>query len=573
MSTPIARPLLLAAMTLVALSGCADPDAPPHGPSPLAAGDLRVVETDLSAAERTARYVQIRDAAAGRGIDHTAFLLGGIAHAETNLAHCWSEATWACQGPNSADCGGGPVIAGAADGPCSSQQGGLGMFQFDAGTYTDTLNTYSSDVLTVAGNVSHALDFVVNMVRRSTYTTNAATNEQALQWVINFDINNATLRDQWIKTVTRYYNGCQPTSSCWNQRYSHYNSSLQTVIDETGLPFWQVATTPVDRQPTGWLDAVGCESIGGWAQDPDAPEQPIDVHVYFGGASGSGAPGTPVRADIARDDLCGAIGSCDHGFVTLSPLSLFDGNAHPIHAYGISVPGPNNAELSGSPHDLTCPPTLPDGVRRHVVNPDSLAAWALDTFNDRLPVSEAAAAAVPVGDDLPATPTLVRADDGTPEVWVLDGPWRRHVPSGAVMAAWRFDWAAIQLRPAAEVYALAVGPTWRPRPVRVDAEGAVWVIDAPAPVDNANNGEEPDAGGQGDDAGVGGEDAGVPGDDRKDVGGPGGADADPVDGVNQTLPPPIVKDACAAAAPAGQPTVMGGLLLAVAVVLGLALRR
>ena len=27
------------------------------------------------------------------------------------------------------------------------------------------------------------------------------------------DINNATLRDQWIKTVLRYYNGCQPTWS------------------------------------------------------------------------------------------------------------------------------------------------------------------------------------------------------------------------------------------------------------------------------------------------------------------------------------------------------------------------
>ncbi len=200
------------------------------------------VEAYLTLAQRMARYAQIRDAAATRGIDHTAYLLAGIAYAETNLAHCWSEATWACEGPNSADCGGGPVIAGAADGPCSDQQGGLGMFQFDAGTFTDTLNKYGADVLTVAGNTSHAIDYVINMVKISDYTTNAETNDKALAWINSFDINNGTLRDQWIKTVTHYYNGCKPSYSCWSQRYSHYNSSLQTVVDETGLPFWVVNT-------------------------------------------------------------------------------------------------------------------------------------------------------------------------------------------------------------------------------------------------------------------------------------------------------------------------------------------
>src|SRR5689334_19634626 len=77
------------------------------------------------------RYEQIREAARARGMTN-AFLLAGIANDETNLAMCWSEATWACQGPASPDCGGGPIIAGSADGPCGNQQGGLGMFQFDA---------------------------------------------------------------------------------------------------------------------------------------------------------------------------------------------------------------------------------------------------------------------------------------------------------------------------------------------------------------------------------------------------------------------------------------------------------
>ena len=128
------------------------------------------------------------------------------------------------------------------------------MFQFDAGTFTDTLNTYGSDVLTVAGNTSHALDYVINMVKISAYTTNAGTDAKALQWVIDFDLSNSTLRDQWIKTVTHYYNGCQPGWSCWSQRYNHYNDSLQTVIDETGLPFWVVNTCVAETEVCNGVD-------------------------------------------------------------------------------------------------------------------------------------------------------------------------------------------------------------------------------------------------------------------------------------------------------------------------------
>src|SRR5688500_16744284 len=88
---------------------------PVNGPGPVA----------LTTAQRKARAEIIRDTAAASGMTNGA-LLAGIGEVETNFAHCWSEATWACQGPASASCGGGPVIAGAADGPCSYQQGGLG---------------------------------------------------------------------------------------------------------------------------------------------------------------------------------------------------------------------------------------------------------------------------------------------------------------------------------------------------------------------------------------------------------------------------------------------------------------
>src|SRR4051812_19115876 len=87
--------------------------------------------SNLTAAARRDRAAHLRDVSASRGITN-GWLLAGIGNAETQLSHCWSELTWACKGPVSEDCNGGPVVAGAGDGPCSLKQGGLGMFQFDA---------------------------------------------------------------------------------------------------------------------------------------------------------------------------------------------------------------------------------------------------------------------------------------------------------------------------------------------------------------------------------------------------------------------------------------------------------
>ncbi len=433
---------------------------------------------------------QIRDAAAARGIDRTAYLLAGIAQAETGLAHCWSEAQWACQGPASPDCGGGPVIAGAGDGPCANLQGGLGMFQFDGGTHQQTLARDGEGILTVAGNVDRAITFVVDMVRRSAYTRGAGDNELALRWIANFDPNDAGLRDAWIRTVTHYYNGCRPDFGCWNQRYAHYSDSLQHVVDETGYDFWVAG--PRDALPVGHLDAADCAGARGWAHDLDGPQAALDVHVYFGGPAGPDARGVSVRADVHRDDLCEAIDSCAHGFSLPTPLSLHDGQPHPVHAYGIGFDGGGNAELADSPRQLQCPPTVPDGVRRHVVDEDSYAAWRLDAWWDRLPAPQEAVEERTEGIPMPASPRLIRAE-GDPGVFVVDGAYRRHVTL-AGMQGWRFDWDAIEDVPLEDRDVYSAGPPWRERPTEVvGADGRVWIIDEPLPVIEEEAG--PDAGG------------------------------------------------------------------------------
>ncbi|HJL19489.1 MAG TPA: MopE-related protein, partial [Sandaracinaceae bacterium LLY-WYZ-13_1] len=243
------RPLV--ALLALPLAGCLG-----H-PEDAGFDDVGKGQSLLTASERRMRAAQIRDAARANGIEQ-GWLLAGIADAETRMSHCWSELTWACMGPNSPDCGGGPVVAGAGDGPCSLREGGLGMFQFDAGTFEDTLAREGDRVLSIAGNVAAAVDFVVRMVIRSAYVPGVDTRAQAIDWINGVRIDNGRW-DAWIRTVTHYYNGCAPSYSCFSSRYAHYRDNTTGVFHEMGADFWAVAndyaaeyvsqTFPLAREP------------------------------------------------------------------------------------------------------------------------------------------------------------------------------------------------------------------------------------------------------------------------------------------------------------------------------------
>lgn len=193
--------------------------------------------SNLTTAQRRERAEHLRNVSASRGITN-GWLIAGIGNAETQLSHCWSELTWACKGPASDDCGGGPVVAGAGDGPCSLKQGGLGMFQFDAGTFSQTLNKYGSDVLTVDGNIDNAIDYVLNMVIGSKYIPSVTNETQAKAWLNDLTVGSADYKI-WIKTVTHYYNGCVPGScSVYSSRYAHYDESTRDIYSEMGQDFW-----------------------------------------------------------------------------------------------------------------------------------------------------------------------------------------------------------------------------------------------------------------------------------------------------------------------------------------------
>lgn len=192
----------------------------------------------LTQAQRKARAEIIRDSAAAKGMTNAA-LLAGIGEVETNFAHCWSEATWACQGPASSSCGGGPVIAGASDGPCSQQQGGLGMFQFDAGTYSQTIATYGPSIVTMQGNVDAVIPFLVTRAIESVDGVNSEA--EALAWMNSIKIQDGDAQyEKWLYFVAWRYNGCKGCTTQINK----YRNGTNKLRDEFGPDFWRI--TPAE---------------------------------------------------------------------------------------------------------------------------------------------------------------------------------------------------------------------------------------------------------------------------------------------------------------------------------------
>ncbi len=215
---------------------------------------------------RQDRLVLIRDTAAQMGL-YNAALVGGIAVSETNLAHCWSEATYACQGPSSPSCDNGPIIAGSADGPCSSMQGGLGMFQLDAGTWTDTLTTYGDAILTAAGNTAQAVSFVADKVMLD--VPGITSWLAAVDWINRvLLVAGDPVTEQWASLLACRYNGCCAASALCSSRADAYRDHAIELTSEQGVAFWQTADRCAQLPSDGVIDErTVCYVAGG---DPRA---------------------------------------------------------------------------------------------------------------------------------------------------------------------------------------------------------------------------------------------------------------------------------------------------------------
>jgi hypothetical protein len=214
---------------LVACGGAADPVSPAH----------------------RERLALIRDTAAQMGV-HNAALIAGIAVSETQLAHCWSEATYACMGPDTAACG-GPIIAGSADGPCAAMQGGLGLFQLDAGTWADTLARYGDAILTVEGNTAQAVAFVIGAVMRD--APGATDWLAAASWLDGVPlVVDDPVMARWAQFAACRYNGCCAATALCGQRADAYRDHALDLVDALGAPFWRTADRCAVLPADGLID-------------------------------------------------------------------------------------------------------------------------------------------------------------------------------------------------------------------------------------------------------------------------------------------------------------------------------
>ncbi len=144
-----------------------------------------------------------------------------------------------------------------------------------------------------------------------------------------------------------------PSTVCSGQSFTQ-TSNCGTTRVSTGTK-----SCPPPAQPAiGNFDGVNAStcSVTGWAFDPDASSQSIDVHVYRDASAFSGGSILAVcSANTSRPDVNSAHGiSGNHGFSCNLPASYKGTGAHNLYIHAIDVSGNPNNVINSSPKSLSC---------------------------------------------------------------------------------------------------------------------------------------------------------------------------------------------------------------------------
>jgi hypothetical protein len=272
-----------------------------------------------------------------------------------------------------------------------------------------------------------------------------------------------------------------------------------------------VAAEARAADPTGALDEADCTHIAGWAQDPDEPARPVEVHLYFDGPAGTqGVVAFSIgQANLRRADLCDSVG-CDHGFDIPTPFGLIDDRGHTVFAYAIDTSGSGTNPELAEPRGLTCTPNVPPSTKRKIADETTFAAWGFDLFRDVLNVRDDVLDKMPNGPEVSGAPVVIKGDAAA-DVYLVDGSARHKVPGAEGMRNWRFDASKVQVRTAAEVNALTDASPLRTRPWLAKGAGATIYL-----LYSLNDAIGPDAGGPAPSASAGttGEPAAAPAKDE-----------------------------------------------------------
>jgi hypothetical protein len=133
-------------------------------------------------------------------------------------------------------------------------QGGLGMFQFDAGTYAETLALYGDSILTIEGNTAQAVSYVADRVQMHIAGVDGWLS--AMTWLndIPMDASDPKM-DAYASFIVCRYNGCcTPTSSTCQMRAAGYRDNAIKAFNEMGAEFWRTDNRCPELPPDGVID-------------------------------------------------------------------------------------------------------------------------------------------------------------------------------------------------------------------------------------------------------------------------------------------------------------------------------
>ena len=223
-------PLLVSIGLLAA--GCASE------PGDASEDDVSEDESAVAAARsRESILADIREVALSRGIKN-GWLLAGIAKVETDLAHCRPRNLY-CAGPASKDCGGRPVLAGGSDGTC--QQGGLGLFQLDQGTQSQTVSAYKRkgiDILSVKGNVRGGIELLLGKMELDDCLPGIADDEHGVEWLNGVELGSPTY-DAFTGMLAHCYNGWNVGQPGWKKQKAKYDAGIREALELHGQSWWR----------------------------------------------------------------------------------------------------------------------------------------------------------------------------------------------------------------------------------------------------------------------------------------------------------------------------------------------
>ncbi len=280
MRTELLLVSMLVACTSSAGADGADADAAAGDDNPDAVVDpgdgvFRVVMTKQTVVDK------IREVAHGKGITNP-MLIAGIANAETDLSHCradyYAQVCKQTAGtPRSPSCHGGDVLVGNGDSSCN--QGGLGLFQLDAGTQAQTIAHYGASVLSLDGNIGFGIEHIIEDVRICSLTPSfgsdrAVARRRAIAW-LNGVARGSRDYATYFMCMSQHYNGAGTKAEADYYRgktedvFAHYGGAQghpgHVATDGTPLAIRTTASTTgalLGHLANGAAVSIQCQKHG-----------------------------------------------------------------------------------------------------------------------------------------------------------------------------------------------------------------------------------------------------------------------------------------------------------------------